>query len=148
MARYSVYQDLGNLEAVDARYRYQSFSRHVHEGYCIGVIESGAQHFFAHGRKNTAPADSIILVNADQVHDGSCASENGWTYKAMYPLPEAFATVCEDLYGSSSYLPWFPEAVAAGPIAAMRLRQFFELVNSRRMLWLAKLHYWKYFHSC
>ncbi len=38
-------KELGGLEMLSAQYYQQTFSRHVHEGFCIGVIEDGAQRF-------------------------------------------------------------------------------------------------------
>jgi hypothetical protein len=33
------------LELLKAHYHHTQFSKHVHEGYCIGLIEEGAQSF-------------------------------------------------------------------------------------------------------
>lgn len=129
-ARYTIARDLHDLEIVDASYQKKTFSRHVHEGYCIGVIESGAQNFFAHGRKNTASRDCIILVNADQVHDGSCATEYGWSYQAMYPVPEIFNCVSHDLYNGKSNTPWFAKAVTTDRLLANQLRHLFRVIKT------------------
>ena len=42
-------EELGGLELLDASYHRQNFSRHTHEGYTLGVIETGAQRFFRTG---------------------------------------------------------------------------------------------------
>lgn len=117
--------DLRNMEIIEASYTKQCFSRHVHEDYCIGVIESGAQRFYAHGKDNTATHNSVILVNADQVHDGSTASKGGWTYQAMYPSEQLFFELCEDARLGSHSSPWFPEAVVDDRQLADVMRVFF-----------------------
>lgn len=61
-------EELGGLEMLKASYFQQEFSRHVHEGFCIGVIEEGAQRFYRTGGEHVAPKGDIILVNADEVH--------------------------------------------------------------------------------
>ncbi len=48
-ARYRHLSELGGLEMLQARYVRQRFPRHVHETYCIGVIEDGAQRFYRSG---------------------------------------------------------------------------------------------------
>lgn len=83
--------DLGGLEVLQATYRRQTFSRHSHEGFCVGVIDDGAQRFYRTGGEHVAPLGSIILVNADDIHTGSSATEEGWSYQAMYPAPELLA---------------------------------------------------------
>ena len=48
-ANYLHVSELGGLELLKAHYHQTQFSKHVHEGYCIGVIEDGAQSFFRTG---------------------------------------------------------------------------------------------------
>ena len=132
-ANYSYAHDLGGLELLHASYESQCFSRHVHEGFCIGVIETGAQRFYCSGENHLAAKDSIIFVNSDQVHDGHKATDFGWSYRAMYPLPEKLSEIsCElkNSYGGShDRLPWFADAVVRDPLMSTKLRQLFQLLE-------------------
>jgi len=133
-ARYSYAQDLGGLELLHARYESQCFSRHVHEGFCIGVIETGAQRFYCSGESHIAAQDSIIFVNSDQVHDGHKETDYGWSYRAMYPMPDMLSKVSRELknnyQGSHDRLPWFADAVVNDPVMSTKLRQLFQLLES------------------
>ena len=124
--------DLHNLEVIKATYNKQCFSKHVHEDYCIGVIDEGAQRFFANGKDNTATHNCVILVNADQVHDGSTASEGGWTYQAMYPSEKLFFDICEDAGLGHCSSPWFPKAVVSDIELAISLHEFFYCANQNQ----------------
>ncbi|WP_438268924.1 AraC family transcriptional regulator [Photobacterium damselae] len=89
-ANYLHHQELGGIEMLDASYHKQCFFRHSHEGYTFGIIEKGAQKFFRTGVNNIAPTGSIILINADDIHNGEADTEEGWAYKALYPyFPDA-----------------------------------------------------------
>lgn len=57
-ARYRHLSELGGLEMLQARYVRQRFPRHVHETYCIGVIEDGAQRFYRSGGEHVAPRET------------------------------------------------------------------------------------------
>jgi AraC-like DNA-binding protein len=114
---------------LDAKYEKQHFSRHSHEGYTIGVIEKGAQKFFRTGGNHIAPQDSIILINADEVHSGHSASEGGWEYKAMYPVPDQFQTLGQELASPDIALPYFPQPVVYDPELAGQLRLVFETLE-------------------
>lgn len=46
---YSDVAELEGLEFLNARYIEQTFSKHSHEGYTVGVIEHGAQGFYRTG---------------------------------------------------------------------------------------------------
>lgn len=41
-------KEFGGLELLEARYHHKQFSRHVHEGYCIGVIEGRGAKFLSY----------------------------------------------------------------------------------------------------
>lgn len=110
------------IELLKAQYFRQTFSKHIHEGYTIGVIEQGAQQFYRSGANHIADENSIILVNADQVHTGQSATSYGWAYRAIYPLPEQFAAVCQEVFESRDGKPYFPEAVIRDPELAAQLR--------------------------
>lgn len=135
VAHFQIASELGGLELLDAKYEKQNFSRHSHEGYTIGVIEKGAQRFFRTGGNHIAPQDSIILVNADEVHNGHSATEGGWEYKAMYPVPEQFQRLSEELNAPNIAIPYFPQPVVYDPELAMQLRLVFDtLANSDNRL--------------
>jgi len=110
-AEYRYVTELGGIETLDARYQHQNFANHTHEGYTIGVVESGAQRFYRSGGDHIAPKESIILVNADDVHNGSSAAEGGWAYKALYPLPDQFAQIRDELELKVNGAPYFPSPV-------------------------------------
>lgn len=121
--------DLGGLELLEANYHQQRFSRHVHEGFCIGVIDKGAQRFYREGSQHIAPEGSIILVNSDQVHDGHRATEFGWAYRTIYPTEAMLSDVLCGLKGPRSGLPWFVDPVVYDPAMAAKLRFLFDLIR-------------------
>lgn len=50
---------LADMEVLKATYVTHSFSRHSHEGYAIGTIESGAEAFTYRGMTYQAPAGNL-----------------------------------------------------------------------------------------
>ncbi|WP_047044920.1 AraC family transcriptional regulator [Vibrio mexicanus] len=129
-AKYTVSSALEGIEIVSAEYEKQSFSKHVHEGYTIGVIEEGAQRFFRSGSNHIAGESSIILVNADDVHNGESATVDGWKYKAIYPTPEHFERISQDLLGSTKLTPYFKDSVINDSRLADQLRLIFDQIEN------------------
>lgn len=76
--------ELGNVELLRATYRTQTFSRHSHQGFALGVIERGALGFHYRGEHVVAPAGAVNLANPDEPHTGHAAAEEGWTYRMYY----------------------------------------------------------------
>lgn len=128
-ARFQRADELGGIELLDAEYHKQNFSRHSHEGFTVGVIERGAQRFYRTGGEHVAPQDSIILVNADEVHTGHSAVEGGWAYRAMYPLPEQFATIAREMGANRYGSPYFPSAVVNDADLANQFRLVFDTLQ-------------------
>lgn len=124
-AHYQQRQIMGGLELLQARFDHHTFARHSHEGYTIGVIEDGAQGFYRTGDNHVAPAGTIILVNADEVHSGHSETQGGWAYRAMYPTPEQLQQLNQDVNRSngSGGAPYFPSAVVHDPEIASQLYQ-------------------------
>ncbi|WP_456295205.1 AraC family transcriptional regulator [Vibrio sp. AK197] len=120
---------LGGIEMLEAQYHTQTFSRHSHEGFTIGVIERGAQRFYRTGGNHVAPKNSIILVNADEVHTGHSAVASGWAYRALYPLPQLFEQIAEQMGQTHLGAPYFPQAVVDDPVLATQFRLAFEALR-------------------
>lgn len=133
--------ELGGLELLKARYHQKQFSKHVHQGYCIGVIEEGAQSFHTAGKLNIAPEGDIIIVNADEVHTGSSALETGWGYRAIYPTPEMFEHLTTGFFSQSTYAPWFEHAVIHDIGLAQQLRLLFDVLEQKENLLLKETLY-------
>ncbi len=124
-AEYITVNELGGLECLSAQYHRQTFSRHTHESYCFGVISTGAQSFLRNGARHTAPSNSIVLVNHDEVHDGHSATENGWAYQAIYPLQEQLTLVQREAGLPLNGSIYFPTPVVEDPELAGMFRLTF-----------------------
>lgn len=128
-AEYSHSPLLGGLEVLNATFEKQHFARHTHEGYTIGLIRRGAQRFWRSGARHIAPSNSVILVNADQVHDGHAAGDNGWSYDAIYPTVEQIHKVV-----GQRLAPHFPMAVSQNRQLAQQLARLFDALKQPEAL--------------
>ncbi len=111
------------LTLMRASFRTQSFARHSHEGYGVGVIERGALGFSYRGAGLVAPQGAVNTVNPDEPHTGHSASEDGWTYRMFYFSPDFLAQTAQDMAGRRVPLPFFTSGVIHDPaLAALLLR--------------------------
>jgi AraC-like DNA-binding protein len=106
---------LSNLELLYATYVTHSFAPHTHEGYVIGVIEQGAEQFTYRRSQHVAPVGSIVFINPGEMHTGSSAAKDGWTYRTLYPSIELLQRAASDLTGRPRDTPFFAEAVVHDP---------------------------------
>jgi len=101
----------GGVLVLRAVYHSQRFSRHAHEGYALGVIESGALAFRYRGERLVAPAGQVSLAQPDIPHDGAPAGGAGWGYRMLYLPPQAMTRILPRRAG----LPFFRPGVLDAP---------------------------------
>jgi AraC-like DNA-binding protein len=100
------------VELYRAHIVHHRFAPHLHDGYGLGVIESGQERFDYRGREHFAPAGAIVLMQPGELHTGGAASPQGWRYRMMY-LDEA--VLAEHLGRAGDGPTWrFDHAVRAG----------------------------------
>lgn len=102
---------LSDLELLYATYITHSFAPHTHDHYVVGVIERGVEQFDCLKKRHVAPAGSIVFVNPGEVHTGSAAIEQGYTYRALYPSVDLFSRAASDIAGRERGLPFFQNRV-------------------------------------
>lgn len=61
-----------------------AFEPHTHEAFGLGAIESGVERFRYRGADHLAPADSLVLMNPDELHTGRAETDGGWRYRMVY----------------------------------------------------------------
>lgn len=78
------------LECFRAHRMIHQFRRHSHEGYTIGVIESGFGDNNYRGSVFHLAPGKIVIMNPDEVHTGVSVCERPWSYRMFYIHPEIF----------------------------------------------------------
>jgi AraC-like DNA-binding protein len=92
-----------------------AFEPHTHDGFGLGAIESGVERFRYRGANHLAPADSVVMMNPDELHTGRAETEGGWHYRMVYIEPTAVAEVT----GEPDW--WFSDVVREDPLTAQRV---------------------------
>jgi AraC-like DNA-binding protein len=121
---------LGGLDVLQARFVKQTFARHTHEVFTVGVVHWGAAAFWNRGAEHIAPDGSVMLINPDEVNTGHSFLAAGYVHLVLYPSAEQLRQVAADLTGQSVPLPYFAQSVAQAPeVAASLTRAHQVLVN-------------------
>jgi AraC-like DNA-binding protein len=97
------------IERLDVQLIAQSFARHRHDTYAIGITLSGVQTFFYRGETRQCFPGQCHVLHPDEVHDGRAGTARGFRYRIAYVDP---ALIQEALGGSS--LPFVRDAVIDG----------------------------------
>lgn len=114
-------RDLRGLELLRARFVTHRYAPHIHEGFALGVIETGAERFEYRHASHVAPAGTVVAINPGEVHTGSAALPEGWRYRMLYPDATILREVATELTGRPRPVPYFPEPVIDDPALAREL---------------------------
>ena len=109
------------VDLLQASYTTQSFTRHMHEEFAIGVIERGGLGFDYRGAHLIASKGSINLCNAGEFHTGKAVTEEGWSYRMFYIQPNLMAGIVAQANDSSPKIPFFKNGVVKDDFLAGQL---------------------------
>ncbi len=112
---------LDNLELLRATYVTHCFAPHAHEGFAIGVVQKGATTTSYRHAHYDMPAGTIIVINPGEIHTGEAASDQGWTYRMLYPKASLLQRIASELAGQPRDVPFFPSPVIDDQALAQRL---------------------------
>ncbi len=129
-ARYWRTPLLPGADLVTAEYHDHEFAPHWHEAYTVPVIEAGAESYEYLGARHVAEAGSVPVINPGEIHTGSRAFDEGWSYRVMY-LPIDYAQqLADDIAGRAQPLPWFDADVIRDRDLACRLARAHRLLEA------------------
>lgn len=92
-AQFRALAGVDGVELYRAQLVHHAFEPHTHEGYGLGVIDTGVERFRYKGSDHLAPAGSLILMNPDTLHTGEAATQAGWRYRMAYIHPDLMRAV-------------------------------------------------------
>lgn len=97
-----------SVELIETQLRGGGFSPHRHDTYTIAVTTTGVQSFNYRGNRWRSRPGQAMILHPDELHDGYCIDENGFSYRAAYLPPAHVQTVVGGVT-----LPFLTEAVSA-----------------------------------
>lgn len=122
---------LPQLELMTATYITHRFPRHAHNGFAIGVVESGQLGFDYRGAHVVAGRGMINLANAGEVHNGNAMTEEGWSYRMFYFENAALTDAASQMAGREANLPRFQDGVLDNVRLATALWQLHVALEKR-----------------
>lgn len=100
--------DGSGVELIEAELRVGGFSPHRHDTYTIAVTTAGVQSFNYLGKRWQSLPGQAVILHPDEVHDGYCSKQNGFSYRAVYLPPSHVQTVI-----GGAALPFLVEGISA-----------------------------------
>jgi AraC-like DNA-binding protein len=87
---------LPGIEVLQAHYLRYRYAPHWHEAVCVAVVGDGAAAFECGRVEHVAPAGSVFVIPAFEVHTGEPAARVGLGYRVLYVAPGRLADLLDD----------------------------------------------------
>ena len=108
------------LELLRARYTRQRFAPHAHDEYVFGVVENGAARTVFRGGEDVHTVGSVITFAPGEVHTGAPATDEGWSYRMLYPSESLVRFVAREATGRD-FAPAFNQSFVHDPVLSDRI---------------------------
>lgn len=93
------------VEVMRTSYQSQTFARHSHDTYTLGLVLGGAGTFWCRGRERFACKGDVVVIPPGEVHTGSVGSGvDSLSYLAIY-LPVGLAALHAEAAGERGGKP-------------------------------------------
>ena len=76
--------DLPEVEVRQSSYNEETFRRHTHSAYSIGLMDGGAASFMLEGAPHRAVAGQLVLIEPDRVHACNPDRDTFFAYRMFY----------------------------------------------------------------
>jgi len=93
------------VELLRTTYQSQSFARHSHDTYTLGLVLAGAGTFWCRGTEHVARKGDVVVIQPGEVHTGSVGfGVDSLSYLAVY-LPVELAVLHAESAGARGGIP-------------------------------------------
>jgi AraC-like DNA-binding protein len=116
--------DLPDVEARLAAYRRETFTRHIHDTWCVGLLLSGATRVWRSGTVGRAGAGSIVCIGPGEPHACNPVPDGRLCYVMFYVGSDAVGLAI----GEHSQ-PAFAGPLIRDPECARRLAAFYRAMG-------------------
>lgn len=106
--------DLPEVEVRRSSYNEETFRRHTHAAYSIGLMDGGAASFMLEGAPHRAVAGQLVLIEPDRVHACNPDRDTFFAYRMFYVDPVWLAELAVCAEGQESPAPARTQAESVG----------------------------------
>lgn len=121
---------LPGIDIFKASFKRFAYACHAHDVHALGLIDGGVQTFRYGGKRFFAPAETIIVVNPGEGHDGAAATDAGYRYRMLYINMALFGSEDERPDWSGMASPTLADPPLARALARLLDRLDTDIVRS------------------
>lgn len=107
--------DLPEVEVRQSSYNEETFRRHTHAAYSIGLMDGGAASFMLEGAPHRAVAGQLVLIEPGRVHACNPDRDTFFAYRMFYVDAAWLAELAEQASAAEAPEDAAPSGESGGP---------------------------------
>ncbi|WP_077457411.1 AraC family transcriptional regulator [Salinivibrio kushneri] len=76
------------MRIIEGHFHHESFKRHYHLDYHIGLITAGAQRYYYRSASHVARRGELVIMPPGEVHDGTAVDQHAYSYRVIALSPQ------------------------------------------------------------
>jgi AraC-like DNA-binding protein len=121
--------ELQYIQAVHGVNVTNEFHRHVHDRFCIGIVQKGARVIYQGGTSTIIPENALFVINPGTSH--ACKSQHEeHSYLVICVEAESMKAISSEISEKASTVPYFKSNPINDKELGSRLRRLFSLLEN------------------
>jgi len=121
--------DLPHIQAVRGTDVGSPFPRHVHEGFCFGLVQKGTRILHQRGKSTVIPENALFVINPSTAH--TCQSQKGGhSYMALSITASFMRDIASGISAHLRSVPHFEKVLINDARLTVKFRRLFSLFES------------------
>jgi AraC-like DNA-binding protein len=104
------------------------FPRHVHESYCIGIVDSGARLIEENKNSHLVREKEVFILNPDMPHQSKTVNRKGHSYRVLSIKPHVMECLVSQMDTKCAQPPTFQLIRIGDKYVFRKIRNFFDLI--------------------
>jgi AraC-like DNA-binding protein len=121
--------DLQCIQAVHGIDVANEFRRHVHNGFCVGIVQKGVRVIYCGGTSTIIPEDGLFVINPGESHACRPLCEDH-SYFTVCVEAESMTAIASQISEKVYAVPYFKNILLHDIELASQIRRFFSLIKS------------------
>ncbi len=107
-----------------------TFSRHMHAAFCIGVVEKGSRILSRGGTTTVIPENESFVINPGEAHTCGSEGKEGHDYRIIGVEKELMRSVASQISERSEEVSHFSKVLLSDKRIVSDIRRFFTLIDN------------------
>ena len=120
---------ISGVEAISGQHIINSFRRHIHKTYIIGIVVKGERIITHPEGSNQISENEAFILNPGHVHSCSSANQSGHSYKILSIPSQTMQSIASHISETPEKQPFFKKVHYKNDVLSIAITRLFDLIT-------------------